>query len=85
MISPKTNQKPASTAWYWFCQDLHKIDKLEPATRNNLDWFGFGYLEKHVIHVPFWSKIWKCDVKITKQGKADPNQSKLGKKSVTWI
>jgi hypothetical protein len=22
-----------------------KIDKLEPATRNNLDWFGFGYLE----------------------------------------
>jgi hypothetical protein len=30
-----------------------KIDKLEPATRYNLDWFGFGYLEKHVIHVPF--------------------------------
>jgi hypothetical protein len=23
-----------------------KIDKFEPATRNNLDWFGFGYLRK---------------------------------------
>jgi hypothetical protein len=22
-----------------------RFNKLEPATRNNLDWFGFGYLE----------------------------------------
>jgi hypothetical protein len=29
-----------------------KINKLEPTTRNNLDWFGFGYFGKHVIHVP---------------------------------
>jgi hypothetical protein len=28
----------------------------------------------------FRSKIWTCDVKITKQDKADPNQSKLGKR-----
>jgi hypothetical protein len=28
------------------CQDLHKINKLEPATRDNLDWFGFGYSKK---------------------------------------
>jgi hypothetical protein len=36
-----------------FVEIYAKIDKLEPATRYNLDWFGFGYLEKHVIHVPF--------------------------------
>jgi hypothetical protein len=30
-----------------------KVNKLEPATCYNLDWFGFGYLEQHVIHVPF--------------------------------
>jgi hypothetical protein len=32
---------------------IYKINKLEPATCNNLDWFGFGYFGKHVIHVPF--------------------------------
>jgi hypothetical protein len=26
-----------------FFQDSYKINKLEPATRDNLDWFGFGY------------------------------------------
>jgi hypothetical protein len=56
-----------------------RFDKLEPATRNNLDWFGFGYLEKHMIHVPYWAKMRSYDVKIAKQDKADPNQSELGK------
>jgi hypothetical protein len=43
MIISKTTQKlhlPHDTRFF---QDSYKIGKLEPATRDNLDWFGFGY------------------------------------------
>jgi hypothetical protein len=51
------------------------ISKLEPATRNNLDRFGFGY-RQHKIHV-LKHEIYSN--KDRKRGKADPNPSRLGK------
>jgi hypothetical protein len=51
------------------------ISKLEPATRNNLDRFGFGY-RKHKIHVLKYETYSNKD---HKRNKADPNPSRLGK------
>jgi hypothetical protein len=47
-----------------------RFGKLEPATRNNLDRFGFGYL----------SQGYELDShKDHQKDKANPNQSRLGK------
>jgi hypothetical protein len=37
---PKNLHLPHDTRFF---QDSHKISKFEPATRDNLDWSGFGY------------------------------------------
>jgi hypothetical protein len=52
------------------------IGKLEPATRSNLDRFGFG-CRKHKIHTL------KHEIYLYKdhnRDKADPNPSRLGKR-----
>ena len=45
MISSKTTQKPASTAWYPVLSRSTQDCQIEPATRDNLDWLEFGYGE----------------------------------------
>jgi hypothetical protein len=52
------------------------IVKLEPATRNNLDRFGFDYRKRkiHVLKHEIYS------YKDHDRDKADPNPTKLGKK-----
>jgi hypothetical protein len=55
MISSKKTQNlhlPHDTR---SCQDLHKINKLEPATRDNLI-DSVSAIREHVIHVPYWAK-----------------------------
>jgi hypothetical protein len=67
-----------------FRQDLCKINKLEPATRDNLDWFEFGYREC-MTRLPRQAKDLSEQHVDHKQDRAKSNQSKLGNKSVTWI
>jgi hypothetical protein len=59
-------------------------NKLEPATRDNLDWFEFGYRE-HMTRLPRQAKDLSVQHVDHKQDRAESNQSKLGNKSVTWI
>jgi hypothetical protein len=54
--------------------------KLEPATRNNLDLFGFGYRKARDPRVKLTKSTNSTRIRITKKGKADPNPSRLGKK-----
>jgi hypothetical protein len=56
------------------------IGKLEPATRNNLDRFGFGYQRTRDPRVRFAKGTDSTRIKITKRDKADPNPSRLGKR-----
>jgi hypothetical protein len=56
------------------------VGKLEPATRNNLDRFGFGYQRAHDPHVKLAKGASLTRIRITKRYKADPNPSRLGKK-----
>ena len=52
------------------------VGKLEPATRNNLDRFGFGYRR---AQDPRIKNTKPARVRILKGKKADPNPSRLGK------
>jgi hypothetical protein len=85
MTSSKTIQKnlylPHDTR---FCQDICKINKLEPATRDNLDWSEFGYRER-MIRLPRQAKDLSVQHMDHKQDRAESNKSKLSNKSVTWI
>jgi hypothetical protein len=56
------------------------IGKLEPATRNNLDRFGFGYQGARDPRVEITKGTNLTRIRITKKDKADPNLSRLGKK-----
>jgi hypothetical protein len=51
------------------------IGKLEPATRNNLDRFGFGYRKAQDPRVKTRTRL----VQGSQKDKADPNLSRLGK------
>jgi hypothetical protein len=83
MTSSKTIQKnlylPHDTR---FCQDICKINKLEPATRDNLDWSEFGYRER-MTRLPCQAKDLSVQHVDHKQDRVESNQSKLGNKSVT--
>jgi hypothetical protein len=68
----------------WRRNKLFKINKLEPATRDNLDWSEFGYRE-HMTRLPRQVKDLSVPHVDLKQDRAESNQSKLGNKSVTWI
>jgi hypothetical protein len=54
--------------------------KLEPATRNNLDRFGFGYQRACDPRVDLAKGTNLTRIRIIKRNKADPNSSRLGKK-----
>jgi hypothetical protein len=54
--------------------------KLEPATRNNLDRFGFGYQRARDPRVNVAKSTNLTRIRIIEEDKADPNQSRLGKK-----
>jgi hypothetical protein len=54
--------------------------KLEPATRNNLDGFGFGYKRACDPRVDLAKGTNLTRIRIIKRNKADPNSSRLGKK-----
>jgi hypothetical protein len=54
--------------------------KLEPATRDNLDRFGFGYQRAHDPRVELIKGTNSTRITIIKRDKADPNPSRLGKK-----
>jgi hypothetical protein len=56
------------------------VGKLEPATRNNLDRFGFGYQGARDPRIKIAKGSNLTRVRITKRYKADPNPSRLGKK-----
>jgi hypothetical protein len=51
------------------------IGKLEPATRNNIDRFGFGYRKAQDPRVKIQPRL----VQGSQKDKADPNLSRLGK------
>jgi hypothetical protein len=51
------------------------ISKFEPATRNNLDLFGFGYRKAQDPHVKIRTRL----VQGSRKDEADPNLSRLGK------
>jgi hypothetical protein len=53
--------------------------KLEPATRNNLDRFGFGYQRACDPRVNLAKKRELDSHKDHQRDKADPNPSRLGK------
>jgi hypothetical protein len=53
--------------------------KLEPATRNNLDRFGFGYQRACDPRVNLAKSTNLIRIRIIKRDKADPNPSRLGK------
>jgi hypothetical protein len=55
------------------------IGKLEPATRNNLDRFGFGYQRERDPRVRLTKGTNSTRMRIIKGYKADPNLSRLGK------
>jgi hypothetical protein len=55
------------------------VGKLEPATRNNLDRFGFSYQRARDPHVKLTKGTNLTRIRIIKRDKADPNPSKLGK------
>jgi hypothetical protein len=65
-----------------FRQDLCKINKLELATRDNLDCSEFGYRER-MTRLPCQAKDLSKQHVDHKQDIAESNQSKLGIKSVT--
>jgi hypothetical protein len=67
-----------------FYQDLCKINKPEPATRDNLDWSEFGYRER-MTRLPRQTKDLSMQHVDRKQDRAKSDQSKLGNKSATWI
>jgi hypothetical protein len=54
--------------------------KLEPATHNNLDRFGFGYQGARDPRVEIAKDTNLTRIRITQKDKADPNPSRLGKK-----
>jgi hypothetical protein len=54
--------------------------KLEPATRDNLDRLGFGYRRARDPHVVEAMGTSSNLIRITQGNKADPDQSRLGKK-----
>jgi hypothetical protein len=54
--------------------------KLEPATRNNLDRFGFGYQRARDPHAKIAKGSNLTRIGIIKRDKADPNPSRLGKR-----
>jgi hypothetical protein len=56
------------------------VGKLEPATRNNLNRFGFGYQGAHDPHIKIAKGSNLTRIRVTKRYKADPNPSRLGKK-----
>jgi hypothetical protein len=56
------------------------VGKLEPATHNNLDRFGFGYRKARDPRVKLAKGTNLTRIRITKKDKADPNPSRLGKK-----
>jgi hypothetical protein len=56
------------------------VGKLEPATRNNLDRFGFGYRRARDPHVKIAKGSNLTHIRIIKGYKADANPSRLGKK-----
>jgi hypothetical protein len=56
------------------------VGKLEPATRNNLDRFGFDYQRARDPRVELAKGANLTRTRITKRYKADPNPSRLGKK-----
>jgi hypothetical protein len=68
----------------WRRNKLCKINKLEPATHDNLDLSEFAYTE-HVTHLPRQVKDLSVQHVDHKQDRAESNQSKLGNKSVTRI
>jgi hypothetical protein len=53
--------------------------KFEPATRNNLDRFGFGYQRACDPRVNLAKSTNLIHIRIIKRDKADPNPSRLGK------
>jgi hypothetical protein len=54
--------------------------KLEPATRNNLDRFGFGYQKARNPRVDLAKGTNLIRIRIIERDKTNPNQSRLGKK-----
>jgi hypothetical protein len=56
------------------------VGKLEPATRNNVDRFGFGYRKARDPRVKNSPRHELDSHKDHKRDKADPNTSRLGKK-----
>jgi hypothetical protein len=88
-IRPTCQSLPCTNFWRQqhdtrFCQDLCKINKLEHATRDNLDWSEFGYRER-MTRLQCQAKDLSVQRVDHKQDRAESNQSKLGNKSVTWI
>jgi hypothetical protein len=85
MISSKTTQKPASTAWYPVLsrskQDWYTW--THNTWQSRLIWVRLLESMRSTHHIGF--ETGTCNVRIIKQDKADSNQSKLGKKSVAWI
>jgi hypothetical protein len=56
------------------------VGKLEPATRNNLDRFGFGYQGARDPCIKIAKGTDLTCIRIAKRYKTDPNPSRLGKK-----
>jgi hypothetical protein len=56
------------------------VGKLEPATCNNLDRFGFGYQGTRDPRVELAKGTNLTRMRISKRYKADPNPYRLGKK-----
>jgi hypothetical protein len=56
------------------------VGKLEPATRNNLDRFGFDYRRARDPRVKLAKGTNSTHIRIIKRDKADPNPSRLGQK-----
>jgi hypothetical protein len=77
---PNTAVQPNRVPWRR--NKLCKINKLEPATRDNLDLSEFGYRE-HMTRLPRQVKDLSVPHMDFKRGTTESNQSKLGNKSVT--
>jgi hypothetical protein len=81
MTSSKATQK---TCIYRVILSSFKIyanvGKFEPATRNNLDRFGFGYQGACDPRIKIAKGSNLTRIRIIKRYKADPNPSRLGKK-----
>jgi hypothetical protein len=56
------------------------LSKLELATCDNLDRFGFGYKKARDPHVKLTKVSNLTRIRIIKRDKADPNPSRLGKR-----